>query len=91
MNNKIPTPAAPVNKPAKKAVLQKSAPAKKKEAVPAAAEPSSSDTIESATTAVLQKLEWATDRLNSTEEVARVMDFLSVIQKSAETLKALRI
>ncbi|EFO86764.1 hypothetical protein CRE_04821 [Caenorhabditis remanei] len=49
------------------------------------------DTIVSAKSAVMRKLEWATSQLDSTEDTSRVFDFLTVIQKSAETLQALQL
>ncbi|EGT34731.1 hypothetical protein CAEBREN_12220 [Caenorhabditis brenneri] len=83
----------------KKTVIQKAvsssqkavpAPKKTKKSVEASKESDTPDAVEAAKEAVLRKLEWAASKLDATEETARVFDFLSIIQKSAETLQALQ-
>ncbi|CAI2348304.1 unnamed protein product [Caenorhabditis sp. 36 PRJEB53466] len=89
----VPTPKVSEQKAAKKVLPSKVATpvTKAKKVVETSEERSLSDAVSAAKQAVLQKLEWATAELNATEESARVLNFLAVIQKSAETLSALQI
>ncbi|UMM22623.1 hypothetical protein L5515_003750 [Caenorhabditis briggsae] len=73
-----PAPSAPVAKKSKKVTSSTK-------------ECNQSEAIEAARNAVIRKLEWATSKLDSAEDVDSVSDFLSLIQKSAETLQSLQI
>ncbi|CAO4369399.1 unnamed protein product [Caenorhabditis nigoni] len=87
----VEKPVAPrkavVSKPASSAPVSK----KSKKVTSSTKECNQSGAIEAARNAVIRKLEWATSQLDSAEDVDSVSDFLSLIQKSAETLQSLQI
>uniref|UniRef100_A0A1I7TMC3 Zf-AD domain-containing protein n=1 Tax=Caenorhabditis tropicalis TaxID=1561998 RepID=A0A1I7TMC3_9PELO len=89
--NQEPSPVGKQNVP-QKAVVPKVIPAAKRQKKTTERSKGNDyqDAIEAAKLAVLKKLEWATSNLNSTDDTNSTFDFLTVIQKSAETLQALQ-